>query len=47
MTANTSKNDDEARGRELDQYCAHLIEVNPFKALASWLRELLDEGRQS
>jgi hypothetical protein len=38
---------DDDREAELDHYCAHLIEVNPFGRLADGLEELLDEGRQS
>jgi hypothetical protein len=39
--------DDESRGRELVAYCAHLVEVNPFKRLAAWLETLLAEGGES
>jgi hypothetical protein len=40
-------NDEESRGRECDAYCAHFVEVNPFKRLAAWLETLLAEGGES
>jgi len=43
----TPETDDELRGRELVAYCAHLVEVNPFKRLAAWLETLLAEGGES
>jgi len=47
IPASKPETDGDSRGRELGDYRAHWIATNPFGRLADWMRELLDEGRQS